>query len=138
MKKFAFAVALASALGASSALAVDDAKWGAWASTDDDALLRILAADHNDGAPNQPSLGTEDSALMDAGSLLGDLLTALSETSGLSLQDLLDPANLGALNDTLGSLPVDLPVGGSDLGSTIDDTIGGTVGGICGVLGAAC
>ncbi len=138
MKKLACAIAMAGALGASSALAVEDSEWGAWASTDSDALARILAANHGGEAPSQPGLGSEDSALLDAGTLLADILSALSDSSGLSLEDLLDPANLADLNDTLSDLPVDLPVGGDDLGSVIDDELGGAIGGVCGILGATC
>lgn len=137
MRKLVTAFALAGAIGSGSALAVDDPTWGAWASTDGDALARILAADHSGRRDGNPQLGPEDSALLDAGALVTDLLNSVAEQAGLSLDDLLDPANIGAVNDTLGSLPVDLPVDSGDLGSVVDDAIDGT--GVCtGILGAVC
>ncbi len=139
MKKLALAVALASTLGASSALAVEDSEWGAWASTDSDALARILAADHDDRSRSQPEIGADDSNLMNAGFLLTAFLQGIIDGAngdlGDTIQDLLnDPTNLGAVNDAIGNLTGDIPTDPGAIGGVVS----GVVNEVCTGLALTC
>ncbi len=118
MKKFAHAIAVAAALTAGSTMAAESSEWGAWASTDSDALMQIIAANHDLDARSNPRLGPEDSAALDAGGLLSSLTANL---------DLSDPAIVAALNTVLDTTGIDVGGNVETLTNTITTTVCGLV-----------